>query len=507
MKSGASTLRGRILPVVVVLGCQSLLLLTHLDLLPAWGDELFTLRAAALPIRAIISMVQNDIHPPLYYMLLHEWVRLPLPWSGLAALRAFSAAATLLATFLFDHFWLCRWKPVRRYIALALFAFSPCLILYGRMARSYAMQTAIALLTISLLWRWLRDPRGGLRCALPAFAATTVLLYTHYLPGLAVLAGFVLVAWRRLGFGRVAMFGAATAVAYAPWAMTLTMALQNWQRAEAFQSHYALSGNLITEQGLKIAFMLVSLTVGETFFPLSLALVPVVLALAWRGYRLRAGGPSLAAFVSIAALVGYVGATRWVTWPFMAARLLWLLPFLTLALAVGVSRSRPLVRYVAVAVILVSFASSAVLYFRRDNFVNLCYAAPLREIASRLRSEASPADVVLIDGYNADAEVIRFYLGYAVPSFAIQAETAAREEALAAPVPAVWVVRNTRDVSPGHVVSVVEASVCSGRSRSDVFYQRYAAWQRTALGMLGSAAAPEYFYEVTVCRKLSPPEQ
>ena len=457
------------LPILVVLCLQSVLLFWNLDLLPVWGDEVFTLRAVARPLGGIIWTARNaDIHPPLYLLLLHCWARLPLPWTGIAALRAFSATAVLLATFLFDRFWLRHLKAHRRWLALLLFAFSPCLLLYGRMARSYTMQTAVALLAISLLWRWLREPNATLRRAAPAFAALSLLLFTHYLPGIAVLTGFSLIAWPRLGFARIAWFYTAMAAACVPWLPAFVGALRNWRTADLFQSQYALTGNLVSEQGLKIASGLTSLTVGESFFPLSLALVPVILVLAWRGYRLRTFGPSLRPFLSVVAAIAYIGAARWVTWPFLAARLLWLLPFLTLALAHGIFRSGAIVRRLAAAAILASFASSAALYYRRANYLNLGYTAPLREIANRLKVEASARDMILIDPYGGDRTALQFYLGDSFTSYSVSAETAAQAHTLESPA-AVWLVRTTRDVSPGHVVTAMQSDICHDRQRSDTF--------------------------------------
>src|SRR5579871_2602198 len=146
-----------LLPLALL--AQAFLLFHHLDLLDAWGDEIFTLNVVARPIPEIVPILQNDIHPPLYFFLVHAWRQLPLPWTGIAALRAFSAVFALLSTVLFDQFWLRRWRPAHRCTGLALFVFSPCLLLYGRMARSYSLQTALATVAVFFLWRWAKDPR------------------------------------------------------------------------------------------------------------------------------------------------------------------------------------------------------------------------------------------------------------------------------------------------------------------------------------------------------------
>ena len=490
------------IPLIAVLIGQSVPLFYHLDLLDMWGDELFTRNAVSRSLREIIPVLQGDVHPPLYYFLLHEWLRLPLPWTGIAALRSLSAVMALFCTVLFDQLWVRHWRPAHRWPALILFAFSPCLLLYGRMARSYTMQAALGILTIFLLWRWMRGPRQILARAAPAFAAMVLLLYTHYLPGLAILAGFLVVSWRYISPIRVAIWTAATLAAYAPWLPTLATSVRAWEQASFFQPHYRLTHSPLLEEAFKISFSMVSLTIGESFAPLALSLVPLAAWMIWRGCCVRASTASLLPLVAIAAASGYIGAARWVSWPFVPARLLWLLPFVTLALAAGLARSRALLRYVVTAAILVSFVSSGISYFRRQNFVNMGYAAPLREISRRLRSAASPRDTVLADGYNADFEALHYYLGDGLTYIPVNQQRAvqARAAVRAPDVRWVWIIRNTRDISPGGLISSVAAEACQGRTASDWLYEPFPAWERAAMRILTGAPAPHYFYQVTVCQ-------
>ena len=489
------------IPLFVVLTGQALLLFYHLDLLDMWGDELFTRNAVSVSLRELIPILQGDVHPPLYYFLLHEWVRLPLPWTGIAALRSLSAVMALFCTVLFDRLWLRHWRPAHRWQALILFAFSPCLLLYGRMARSYTMQAALGMVTIFLLWRWMRGPREILARATPAFAAMVLLLYTHYLPGLAILAGFLVVAWRYISRIQIVVWAAASLAAYAPWLPTLAASLRRWEQTSFFQPHYRLSHSPLLEEAFKISFSMVSLTIGESFAPLALSLVPLAACMVWRGSCVRSTAPLLP-LVAIAAAIGYLGAARWVSWPFVPARLLWLLPFMTLALAAGLARSHHVLRYVLTAAILVSFVWSGISYFHRQNFVNMGYAAPLREISTRLRSAASSHDAVLADAYDTDFEALHYYLGNELTYIPVNQQRAvqARAAVRAPGVRSVWIIRNTRDISPGGLISSLAAEACQGRTVSDWWYEPFPAWERVAMRILTGAPAPRYFYQVTVCQ-------
>jgi hypothetical protein len=495
----------RFVPLAVVLCFQASLLFSGLNLLPVWTDELFTLTTVTHPVREIIPIVQRDIHPPLYYILLRQWAKLPLPWAGVSKLRAFSAVWALFATLLLDFFWARSLKPFERWLAIALFALSPCLLLYGRMARSYSMQTALALLSLAMFQRWTQKPLSVMRAA-GALISILGLLYTHYVPGLALLAGFVLIGWRSVGVARMAAFAFAVALGYAPWASTMIDAVRRWGAASNFGARYTISGNPVSEQAVKIGYGLVSLTIGETFVALSLVLVPVILLLAVTGARTPEFSRYFPAImIVIVAVVGYIGVSRWASYPFIPARLLWLLPILCLSVALGISHLHRLpLRWGVTLVILLSYASSIVMYFRRENFLNLGYAAPLPEIAATLNREAQPGDLILMDAYNTDSQVLSTYLSGRTPHFVLDRNSISEARRRIPSAATVWIARNTRDISPGHTTTVVQTEACAGRTEMDTLLEPYAPWQQEAMKIVGIRPPLTHFYQLTECRGAVP---
>jgi hypothetical protein len=486
-------------PLVVVFCLQAALLFSALSLLPVWSDELSTLHTEARPIGAIITRVEGDIHPPLYFILLHYWIKLPLPWTGIAAMRAFSAAWALLATLLLDLLLTRSWPPLPQWLALSLFALSPCLLLYGRMARSYSMQMALALVSFAMLRRWMSQPRS-LPFAAASFGAVLALLYTHYVPGLAVLGGFALAGWMSTGIARAATFVLAVILGYAPWAVALLRALDRWVRDRGYSSTYLISGNPLVEHAIRIGYGLVSLTIGESFLAVSLALVPVILLLAVAGARASAFPRHFKALLAIAGVIGYLGVARWVSYPFVPARLLWLLPLLSLAVALGISRVRRMaVRWGVTAAILLSYATSYAMYFRQENFLNLGYVAPIPQIAATLNGNAQPQDLIILDIYDTDFQAISALLSNRSP---VVAPYPGDFPGLSGPVhaaPTFWMVRNTRDISPGKAITRLQSEACAGRAERDIFLDPYASWERTAMSILQRRPAPAYFYQLTVC--------
>jgi hypothetical protein len=43
------------------------------------------------PVGQVVSAVAENIHPPLYFVLLHYWIQVPWPMSQSASMRAMSA--------------------------------------------------------------------------------------------------------------------------------------------------------------------------------------------------------------------------------------------------------------------------------------------------------------------------------------------------------------------------------------------------------------------------------
>ena len=131
------------------------LLFHNLDLLPIWGDEQFTLNVVRQPWAAIPPILQADIHPPIYFFLARLWTQLPWPGSDIAQLRALSATICLLSTVVVDSLWVRDTSKTTRLWFLALWCFSPTLLMYSRMGRSYSLQLLVSVLTIHFAVRFM----------------------------------------------------------------------------------------------------------------------------------------------------------------------------------------------------------------------------------------------------------------------------------------------------------------------------------------------------------------
>jgi hypothetical protein len=80
---------GSALPAVAVAGVVAAgVIARFVATSPLWLDEALTVNIARLPIRRLADALRHDGAPPLYYLLLHGWIR----WvgSGDVAVRALS---------------------------------------------------------------------------------------------------------------------------------------------------------------------------------------------------------------------------------------------------------------------------------------------------------------------------------------------------------------------------------------------------------------------------------
>jgi hypothetical protein len=361
----------------VCLLLQAALLFWRLDLLPVWGDEQFTLDTSANPLARIAALVRDDIHPPLYYVLVHYWMELPWSAALIIKVRAFSGLWALATTLLLYRLWF------REARFLLLWSLSPCLILYGRMGRSYTLQLFLACLALYWGMTVVRDP--GRRAAPWLYAASGVLLlYTHYLPALAIiLAVGAFLLYRRAW---IALFSSAAVMtlAYIPWLLNMRTAFGRVLHA----APYAVTQNPFLEQLIRLLYLALSFTFGETA-PLwvmvgGVLLTPALLALLWRAVR---NPPDWLPVVALAAAIGFASAGRWVGFAFVPARLLFILPFY---LHVLTRRT-----WISTALACLSIGS-LYSYFHQEDFLNKGYLLPFDQIADIIQRESAGRGAQLI---------------------------------------------------------------------------------------------------------------
>lgn len=223
----------RLLAIVLV---AAGLRLVNLNGRPLWYDEAFAVLYAEKPLGAIlygtitpVDGAAADVHPLLYYFLLHFWmavmgqspfaVRLPSVLLGVATIPL----VYLVARELFDKragWW-----------AAGLTAVAPFHIHYSQQARMYSL---LCFLSLAAVYGFVRGwrPGGWRNWALFALAGT-LSLYTHNLAFLTLMAlgFFVLLArqWRLVKPLMAAYAG--IALFFGPWLLAVPGQLGKVQQA------------------------------------------------------------------------------------------------------------------------------------------------------------------------------------------------------------------------------------------------------------------------------------
>src|SRR5581483_7376390 len=185
-------------PVIFFLPLHAALLFWNLGLWLPWLDEVISLRVVQLPYGEMLRIAEADVHPPLYYTLLYGWMRVPSGLDPVVQARALSvlmALAAMAAAGVLFRRWLDQAGQLQ---FLTLWTVSPCLLLYSRMCRSYSLQMLVSIVAVAALYRLAEKPTR--RAAAGSAIAFILALYTHYVPGLALLAAAHIVLLRkRLG--------------------------------------------------------------------------------------------------------------------------------------------------------------------------------------------------------------------------------------------------------------------------------------------------------------------
>ena len=161
--------------LVAALAAVSLVLRTRALDASFWVDEAISVGIASHPLREIPSVLRQDGSPPLYYVLLHFWMR--LTGTSEAATHALSVVFAVAAVP--AAYWAGASVFTRRtgWIAASLAAVIPFLTLYGQETRMYSL---VAFLSVLATAAFLHAFAFGRRRYIPVFAVLlALLLYTH----------------------------------------------------------------------------------------------------------------------------------------------------------------------------------------------------------------------------------------------------------------------------------------------------------------------------------------
>ncbi|HLI53555.1 MAG TPA: glycosyltransferase family 39 protein [Acidimicrobiales bacterium] len=181
-----------------------------------WLDEALSVNIARLPLVRIPAALSHDGAPPLYYVLLHFWMR--AFGTGDFAVRSLSGLTSVVTL---PFMWLAGRRVGGRrvaWVAFFLLLSSPFAIEYATTTRMYSLMVLLSVLGFLAFARAWENPSRGRLAALSV--VTAAILYTHYWGLYLVAMTGALVLWhiRRTGRGRPVFKSLALGVAaWMPW--------------------------------------------------------------------------------------------------------------------------------------------------------------------------------------------------------------------------------------------------------------------------------------------------
>lgn len=177
-----------LLPIMVL---AALVRFYDLTAAAIWGDEGSSLLLSQHSLSEIWAHAAHDVHPPLYFMLLHGWI----DWfgDGIFSIRTLSALPGIITVGL--GVWLVDLLATRRAALLAgiLLALLPTAVRYSQEVRMYSWLGLLLIgATIALVY-WVRQPRrNGYLVVYSLLMAAA--FYTHYFTALCVISHWLWLA-------------------------------------------------------------------------------------------------------------------------------------------------------------------------------------------------------------------------------------------------------------------------------------------------------------------------
>lgn len=167
--------------LILVVASGALLRIAYINSDSIWLDEAYSIYVAHENLSGIVDEASNDVHPPLYYFLLHYWInlfgdseqsaRLLSALFGIISI----ALAYKLAALLFDR--------ATGILAALLLAFSHINIEFSQETRMYSL---LVMLTLVSLYFFLKLFGGRSNWILAAYLLSSILLMHTHVYGLFV---------------------------------------------------------------------------------------------------------------------------------------------------------------------------------------------------------------------------------------------------------------------------------------------------------------------------------
>jgi 4-amino-4-deoxy-L-arabinose transferase-like glycosyltransferase len=214
--SGTSRSTGLLLLLVVLLGLG--LRLFHLDHQSLRDDEIFSVALSHMPLHEMWHHIVEDfVHPPLHYLLLHFWFKVVGfgPYQA-RMLSVIFGTLTIVFVYLIGNSLFGRRSAI---LAALLLAVSQRAVMTSQDARPYAQLLLVVSVCIYVFIIAIRTGRAGPWWML--ICMTTLAIYTHYYGAFAIVSLMIFcgIYQKRYRISAFRLIGGALTVVvlYLPW--------------------------------------------------------------------------------------------------------------------------------------------------------------------------------------------------------------------------------------------------------------------------------------------------
>jgi mannosyltransferase len=144
--------------IVALLACASLFVFYYSNSGYS-SDEVWSIRAASLNYTSEMATLKADVHPPLYYLILHGWIRLFS--TGERTVRSLSALFYLLSVYALYRLGRTLYGHQTAVLSATIYLSSPLAVLSGQFARMYSLLSLLAILSTWLYLQFSIKPRDS----------------------------------------------------------------------------------------------------------------------------------------------------------------------------------------------------------------------------------------------------------------------------------------------------------------------------------------------------------
>lgn len=377
-----------------------------------WTDEAFSALVSVLSPQAIWFHMGHEVHPPLYFLLLHLWIS--VFGDSVLAIRSLSAVAGVATVAL--GMWLMRMisTPKTALLAGLLIALLPISVRYSQEARMYTLE-AVWLLgaTIALVY-WLKTPRN--RYLVVYGLLMTAALYTHFLAILCALSHFLYLVMLRFErdetlhyLSRPMLWVTYTGISllYIPWLISLV------DEVFVHTEQLKIGGDIFWIPALapytlpSSIWKFLTLRSNEELPATFYLLLPILVALAAVWVAIKENGRWKFGFLLLIYTLFPVLAVALISFkfpmfvePYMVFAAMGIPMILALAIARVARRHLVLAIVFACALVSIQCAGLATLYQQRDELDDPRNEAshPLDDMVARINESAIAGDSIVVDG-------------------------------------------------------------------------------------------------------------